>query len=101
MQFGKLLLALAAGATVTAGAAAQQPIKVGLSGPFTGGSASMGVSMRDGVKLAVSEINKAGGVMGRPILLVERDDEARNELGVQVAQELINKEQVVATLGYI
>jgi branched-chain amino acid transport system substrate-binding protein len=61
----------------------------------------MGVSMRDGVKLAVAEINKAGGVLGRPIQLVERDDEAKNELGVQVAQELINKEQVVATLGFI
>jgi branched-chain amino acid transport system substrate-binding protein len=84
-----------------AGTALAQPIKVGLSGPFTGGSASMGVSMRDGVKLAVAEINKAGGIMGRQIQLVERDEEARNELGVQVAQELINKEQVVATLGFI
>ncbi len=82
-------------------AQAADPIKIGLSGPFTGGSASMGVSMRDGVKLAVSEINKAGGVLGRPIALVERDEEAKNEVGVQVAQELINKEQVVATLGFI
>ncbi len=82
-------------------ARAADPIKVGLSGPFTGGSASMGVSMRDGVKLAVGEINKAGGVLGRPIQLVERDEEAKNEVGVQVAQELINKEQVVATLGFI
>ena len=57
--------------------------------------------MRDGVKLAVGEINKAGGIMGRPVVLVERDDEAKNEIGVQIAQELINKEQVVATLGFI
>jgi branched-chain amino acid transport system substrate-binding protein len=61
----------------------------------------MGVSMRDGVKLAVDEINKAGGVLGRPLAIVERDDEARNELGVQIAQELINKEKVVATVGFI
>ena len=80
---------------------AADPIKIGVSGPFTGGSSSMGVSMRDGVKLAVSEINAKGGVMGRPIELVERDDEAKNELGVQIAQELINKENVVATIGYI
>ncbi len=77
------------------------PIKIGVSGPFTGGSSSMGVSMRDGVKLAVDEINKAGGVLGRPLAIVERDDEARNELGVQIAQELINKEKVVATVGFI
>jgi branched-chain amino acid transport system substrate-binding protein len=84
----------------TAGMAAE-PIKIGVSGPFTGGSAPMGVSMRDGVRLAVNEINAKGGVLGRKIELVERDDEAKNERGVQVAQELINKEHVVATVGYI
>ena len=80
---------------------AAEAIKIGLTGPFTGGSSSMGVSMRDGAKLAAAEINKAGGVLGRPIQLVERDDEAKNEVGVQIAQELINKESVVATLGFI
>ncbi len=57
--------------------------------------------MRDGVRLAAEEINKNGGVLGRQIQLVERDDEAKNEVGAQVAQELINKEKVVATLGFI
>ena len=82
-------------------AMAADPIKIGVDGPFTGGSSSMGVSMRDGVRLATQEINKAGGVLGRQIVLVERDDEAKNERGVQIAQELINKEKVVATVGYI
>jgi branched-chain amino acid transport system substrate-binding protein len=80
---------------------AAEPIRIGVSGPLTGGSAPMGVSMRDGVKLAVAEINAKGGLLGRPIQLIERDDEAKNERGVQVAQELINKEKVVATVGYI
>ncbi len=79
----------------------QETIKIGVSGPYTGGSSSMGVSMRDGVRLAAEEINKAGGVLGKKIQLVERDDEAKNERGVQIAQELINKEQVVATVGFI
>jgi branched-chain amino acid transport system substrate-binding protein len=83
------------------GAQAAEPIKIGVSGPFTGGSSSMGVSMRDGVRLAADEINKAGGVLGRQIQLIERDDEAKNERGVQIAQELINKEKVAATVGYI
>ncbi len=82
-------------------ASAAEPIKIGVDGPFTGGSSSMGVSMRDGVRLAVTEINKAGGVLGRQIQLVERDDEAKNERGVQIAQELINRERVVALVGYI
>ncbi|MGY2050944.1 ABC transporter substrate-binding protein [Methylobacterium sp. JK268] len=89
-------------ATLLAGpAGAADPIKIGVSGPFTGGSSSMGVSMRDGVRLAVQEINQKGGVLGRPLQIVERDDEAKNEVGAQVAQELINKEKVVATLGFI
>jgi branched-chain amino acid transport system substrate-binding protein len=80
---------------------AADDIKIGVTGPFTGGSSSMGVSMRDGVKLAIEEINKSGGVLGRKLIAVERDDEAKNERGVQIAQELISKEKVVATVGYI
>ena len=97
----RTLVALAATTMLTSAAFAADPIKIGLTGPFTGGSASMGVSMRDGVKLAVAEINKAGGVMGRQLQIVERDDEAKNDVGVQIAQELINKEGVVATMGFI
>jgi branched-chain amino acid transport system substrate-binding protein len=84
-----------------AGVHAAEPIRIGVSGPLTGTSAPMGVSMRDGVRLAAEALNRAGGVLGRPIELVERDDEGRNELGVQVAQELIGRERVVATVGYI
>lgn len=96
----KSLVAVALLSWGVAGVAAE-PIKIGVSGPFTGGSAPMGVSMRDGVKLAVNEINAKGGVLGRQFQLVERDDEAKNERGVQVAQELINKEKVIATVGFI
>ena len=104
IQFKPLVLQLALSTAIAgfgSAAMAADPIKIGVSGPFTGGSSSMGVSMRDGVKLAVDEINKAGGVLGRPLQVVERDDEAKNERGVQIAQELINKEKVAATVGYI
>ena len=98
----KWVAGIAAVVGLLAGSASAQDVKIGISGPFTGGSSSMGVSMRDGVKLAVDEINKAGGVLGgKKIVLIERDDEAKNELGVQIAQELINKEQVAATVGFI
>ena len=97
----RVLIASLTLAIASFGANAADPIKIGVDGPFTGGSSSMGVSMRDGVRMATDEINKAGGVLGRQILLVERDDEAKNERGVQIAQELINKEKVVATVGFI
>jgi branched-chain amino acid transport system substrate-binding protein len=97
------LKALVAGVALglSMSAMAAEPIKIGVSGPFTAGSAPMGVSMRDGVRLAVAEINAKGGVLGRHLQTVERDDEAKPERGVQIAQELINKEHVVATVGYI
>jgi branched-chain amino acid transport system substrate-binding protein len=100
MKFA-IRLSVVALACAAATSFAADPIKIGVDGPFTGGSSSMGVSMRDGVRLATDEINKAGGVLGRQIQLVERDDEAKNERGAQIAQELINKEKVVAVVGYI
>ena len=82
-------------------AAAAEPIRIGVSGPFTGGSSPMGISMRDGIRVAAAEINAAGGLLGRPILLVERDDQARNERGAQIAQELVAREKVVAGIGIV
>ncbi|MEQ1556096.1 MAG: ABC transporter substrate-binding protein [Gallionella sp.] len=54
-------------ATLLLGAFAQTAlaadvVKIALTGPFSGGSAPMGTSMRDGAKLAMSEINLAGGI---------------------------------------
>jgi len=101
MHFAVKALSAVALAVSLSAAIAADPIKIGVQGPFTGGSSSMGVSMRDGVRLAVDEINKSGGVLGRQLQLVERDDEAKNERGVQIAQELINKEKVAVAVGYI
>jgi branched-chain amino acid transport system substrate-binding protein len=100
MNIRRHIFAVAAVAMLSTGAYAAD-IKVGVIGPFTGGSSSMGVSMRDGVRLATKEINAAGGINGNKIVLVERDDEAKNERGVQIAQELINNEKVVTAFGYI
>ena len=99
IKIKSIVTALALASSFAAFAA--DPIKIGVSGPYTGGSSPMGVSMRDGVRLAAAEINAKGGILGRKIELIERDDEAKNERGVQVSQELINKEKVVAALGYI
>ena len=94
------LIALAGWAACTAAPAAE-PIRIGVSGPFTGGSSPMGISMRDGIRVAAAEINAAGGLLGRPLQLVERDDQARNELGAQIARELVGREKVVAGVGIV
>lgn len=82
---------------------AADSIKIALTGPFSGGSAPMGVSTRDGAKLAIQEINAAGGITigGKKLTIevVERDDEAKNERGALVAQELASMTDVVAVVG--
>lgn len=75
-------------------------IKIGVSGPFTGGSSPMGLSMRNGIRLAVDEINNIGGINGRKIELIERDDEAKNDVGAKIAEEFTQK-KVVAAVGIV
>lgn len=84
-----------------ANGAPAETIKIGVSGPFTGGSAPMGESMRGGIILAVDEINSFfGGFQGKKLELVERDDEAKNEVGKRIAEEFVQK-KVVAVVGIV
>lgn len=75
-------------------------IKIGVSGPFTGGSSPMGLSMRNGIWLAAEEINNIGGINGRKIELIERDDEANNEIGAKIAEEF-TQSKIVAAIGIV
>ena len=63
-------------------------LKIGVSGPFSGGSSPMGESMRNGIRLAAEEINSIGGINGRKIELIERDDQALPEVGSVGSQPL-------------
>lgn len=85
---------------IMASTQAAEPIRIGLSGPFSGGSSPMGLSMRNGIRLAAQEINSQGGLLGRPIQLIERDDRGRPELSLRIASELIDKQRVVASVGF-
>jgi branched-chain amino acid transport system substrate-binding protein len=80
-------------------------IKIAITGPFTGGSAPMGASMRDGAKLAIAEINAAGGVqVGSKKMkfeVIERDDEAKNERGALIAQELASMADLSGVIGTV
>ena len=96
-----ILIACWSAWSLCASAQSAGPIRIGVSGPFTGGSSPMGLSMRDGIRVAAAEINAAGGLLGRQVQLVERDDEARNERGAKIAQELIGKEKIVAGVGIV
>jgi branched-chain amino acid transport system substrate-binding protein len=82
---------------------AADSIKLAITGPFTGASAPMGASMRDGAKLAVNEINADGGItVGEKKLrieVIERDDEANPDKGILIAQELASMDGLSGVIG--
>lgn len=73
------------------------PIRLGLAGAF---SEPIGEPMRRAARLAVDEINAKGGVAGRPLALVERDDFASPDSAVRIAAELYASD-VVAVIGHL
>jgi branched-chain amino acid transport system substrate-binding protein len=77
-----------------------KPIRIGAIFPLTGGSSDMGNSALVGAKVAVDEINSAGGLLGRPLELVIRDDKADPNTGLKAAEELVLTEKVTATVGF-
>ncbi|ANE45037.1 ethanolamine utilization protein EutJ [Paenibacillus swuensis] len=81
------------------GGASAEVIKVGTNFEMTGGQASFGNSSMKGVKLAVKEINDAGGIDGKMIELVEADNASKPEESTRVAQKLISNDNVVALIG--
>jgi branched-chain amino acid transport system substrate-binding protein len=91
--------------TFTVPALAADTLKIAITGPFTGGSAPMGASMRDGAKLAIGEINAAGGIQvgdkKLKIETVERDDEAKNERGALIGQELASMSGLSGVIGSV
>jgi branched-chain amino acid transport system substrate-binding protein len=84
---------------------AADTIKIAITGPFSGGSAPMGASMRDGANLAIAEINAAGGVsVGAQKMqfeVIERDDEAKNDRGALIAQELASMNDLSGVIGTV
>lgn len=91
---------LAAACSLSFSVHAADTIKIGTNCTFEGASGEMGVSMRSALRIAVNEINAVGGVSGRKIELIERDDKANPDVGKAVAEDLVHKEKVVATIGY-
>jgi branched-chain amino acid transport system substrate-binding protein len=76
-------------------------IKVGVYGDLTGQTSSFGQSTKNGIELAVEEINNAGGINGRKIQLIVEDDQGRPEQAKTVVSKLINQDRVQAVLGEV
>jgi branched-chain amino acid transport system substrate-binding protein len=80
--------------------AQQGPIKVGTIFPLSGGAGPDGLSVTNSVKLAIEQINEAGGLLGRKITLVSKDDESTPAVGVSRANEMIAEKVDVVIEGW-
>lgn len=91
VSIGLLLIGCGESPTPTA-----ETIKIGVLAPF---NTQPGEGIRNGIALAVEEINAAGGVAGRPLQVVEINDEYSAEKTVRGYQRLAGRDGVVAVLG--
>jgi branched-chain amino acid transport system substrate-binding protein len=78
-----------------------EDIKIGLVAALTGPSAQSGEAITRGLTIAIDEINAKGGVLGKRLTLVRRDDESSPPKGMAAARELISNEKVTAFFGGI
>jgi len=98
-------VALAAGISVgslwmgSAAAEVPAPIRIGEINSYTGPAAAFTASYRKGFDMAVDEVNKAGGVLGRPLEILYRDDNYSPADGVRLANELILQDKVDLLAG--
>jgi branched-chain amino acid transport system substrate-binding protein len=83
----------------SAGLAAAQTIKIGVNQPLTGPFAASGTYIVDGAKIAVEEINAAGGIVGNQVELVIEDNKSNPTEAAAVAEKLITRDQVPVILG--
>ena len=86
---------------VAAGQDQAAPILIGHYGSLTGSEATFGVSTENGIKLAVDEINAAGGIKGRMVKLISYDDQGKAQEAATVVTRLITQDKVVAILGEV
>lgn len=101
-----LAVTAAGGATAALGdlpraarALAADPIRIGALTPLTGGGAVYGTEMSRIYQLVADEINKAGGVAGRPVQIFTEDDQTNPDAGVRGARKLVDVNKVHAIMG--
>ena len=97
-------LLLVIGVTVTGcgkGQAPDREIVIGEFGSLTGTTAAFGISARNGIDMAMKEINEKGGIHGKKIRIIVEDDQGKPEEAQTVVTKLISRDRVVAVLGEV
>jgi branched-chain amino acid transport system substrate-binding protein len=76
-------------------------VKIGMIDPRTGTYAALGESEITGALLAVDQVNKKGGILGRPVELLVEDSAASPGLAVQKARRLVDSDKVNFLMGSV
>ncbi|NLZ09990.1 ABC transporter substrate-binding protein [Neopusillimonas aromaticivorans] len=98
MKFYSSLLGLALGAAVSTSAVAQDVLKIGELNSYKTQPAFLG-PYKNGMELAVEQINAAGGLLGKKVELIIRDDNSNTGDAVRAAEELISRDKVDVLTG--
>ena len=75
------------------------PVRIGLVDPLTGVYAAIAQSEVEGAQLAIEQVNKKGGILGRPVALLVEDSANDVGIGVQKTRKLIERDQVSFVIG--
>lgn len=76
-------------------------IKIGVYGDLSGPTSSFGQSTKNGIDLAIEEINAGGGINGKKLVVISEDDQGRPEQAKTVVSKLISQDKVHAILGEV
>src|SRR5262245_18825051 len=103
LRFGLLILGLLSALALVACGSAQEAassneIVIGEFGSLTGTAATFGISTKHGIEIAVDQVNKAGGLLGKQVRVIVEDDQTKPEEAQTVVTKLINKDRVIAIL---
>ena len=101
MKFRTSAIAFALAALGPLAASSAEPIKIGGVLPFSGGVELYGQQAKLGLDLAAADINAAGGILGRPVQMVYRDDGTRPNIASDAARKIVEEDGAVAVVGPI
>lgn len=94
-----LIAALSMVVTCFGASMAADPIKIGIVLPLTGEQAKFGEIEKNSFLMCLEEVNKAGGIKGRPIELLIEDDTGKPDVGRSAVEKLISQDNVIMLSG--
>ncbi|HEX7724623.1 MAG TPA: ABC transporter substrate-binding protein [Candidatus Paceibacterota bacterium] len=78
-----------------------EPIRIGVVASLTGIAAPWGESMKNGIDLAISQINAVGGVGGRPVQVIYEDDHTDSKAAISAYRKLVDVDHVSGIIGSV